>query len=391
MLPPIDSNHLSAVRDLSMDLAHALDPSESSVLLDGFEKHKELESADSHFLPPQDGAPRAEQRAQKYAFLSDWQKMSLDELNAVVSRVAAPLSVHDGIMIVADAIFRIIESRLSGTHEVHVQRGCQEIFLPFLKENLKGPFRLRLIAALVHFLNVATNKEKRERPTKTIESGLYVILNPTPECQVSDLACQAKWAALGGASVVQLRAKKMADDRIIKMARACAESLGPFRVPLILNDRPDLVCAAGAHGVHVGLSDNSVDACRQSLGEESFIGASSHTRSDRTGILSGSWPSYLAVGPVFASPTKSGHAAIVGLTRLQDAVRESQLPICAIGGIIDPCRMADIAKVGANWGAIVSAFSSAQNPAWMCARFAAAFHAAKDATDDPQTTHSSES
>src|SRR5258707_5344301 len=63
-------------------------------------------------------------------------------------------------------------------------------------------------------------------------------------------------ALRGGVDVVQLRAKDAPDVEILVAARtfraACDAHGG---VPFILNDRPDLVAAAGADGVHVGQDD----------------------------------------------------------------------------------------------------------------------------------------
>src|SRR5690348_5968854 len=58
-------------------------------------------------------------------------------------------------------------------------------------------------------------------------------------------------AVRGGVDIVQLRDKSLGDEALVDAARDF-QGLG---VPFILNDRPDLVEACGADGVHVGQDD----------------------------------------------------------------------------------------------------------------------------------------
>ena len=53
----------------------------------------------------------------------------------------------------------------------------------------------------------------------------------------------------------------------------------------ILNDRPDLVAACGADGVHVGQDDMPVAEARRLAGPEALVGLSTHSReADRGGL-----------------------------------------------------------------------------------------------------------
>ncbi|HEY8626049.1 MAG TPA: thiamine phosphate synthase, partial [Solirubrobacteraceae bacterium] len=55
-------------------------------------------------------------------------------------------------------------------------------------------------------------------------------------------------------------------------ARTTAARVAPAGVLLILNDRPDLVVAAGADGVHVGQDDTPVDQARELVGPHRLVG-----------------------------------------------------------------------------------------------------------------------
>ena len=73
------------------------------------------------------------------------------------------------------------------------------------------------------------------------------------------LVCDARpreWlqaAVRGGVDLLQLRDKTLDDDGLVAAAREFREAGALF----ILNDRPDLVEACGADGVHVGQDDAS--------------------------------------------------------------------------------------------------------------------------------------
>ena len=56
---------------------------------------------------------------------------------------------------------------------------------------------------------------------------------------------------------------------------------------------------------------------------------------------------HVAVGPVYASTTKSGHADVVGVDTLRALVQASSLPVVAIGGVTTTERIADVARSGA--------------------------------------------
>src|SRR5690606_16919806 len=67
-----------------------------------------------------------------------------------------------------------------------------------------------------------------------------------------DLVQLALAAERGGVTSVQLRLKAATPRELVTAARALAAAL---RVPVLINDRPDVAAAAGAAGVHLGPGD----------------------------------------------------------------------------------------------------------------------------------------
>lgn len=179
-----------------------------------------------------------------------------------------------------------------------------------------------------------------------------------------DLGAFLDAALRGGVDLVQLRDKEGDDDAVLAAApvfRAAADRHGAI---FILNDRPDLVGATGADGVHVGQDDMPVERARQIVGADRIIGVSTHTPAQvETASVSGAEGAvdYFAVGPVHATPTKPGRPA-VGLELIAHAARvQRPVPWFAIGGI-DAETVAPVVAAGARRAVVVRALTGAEDP-----------------------------
>ena len=179
---------------------------------------------------------------------------------------------------------------------------------------------------------------------------------PLTDGQLSGLSQvqQVRLLSLGGASLIQLRDKRMAAREFYEEAKAAVAVTAQWGVKLLINDRVDIALAVGAHGVHLGQDDMPPDAARKLLGPDALIGYSTH--SVEQAIAATKLPiDYLAVGPIFATTTKSDTAPVVGIEGLR-AVREAtgDFPLVAIGGITRE-NAAEAIKAGADSVAVISA------------------------------------
>jgi thiamine-phosphate pyrophosphorylase len=163
----------------------------------------------------------------------------------------------------------------------------------------------------------------------------------------------------GGVDIVQLRAKHRPDDEIIAAGRRYARVCHEHRALLIVNDRPDLVDAIDADGVHIGQDDAAVDAARALVGRDRLIGLSTHTP-DQIDRSNAADVDYIGVGPVHATPTKPGRPA-VGLTLVRYAAQHAHHPFFAIGGV-QLANASDVARAGGARIAVVRALTEVQEP-----------------------------
>jgi thiamine-phosphate pyrophosphorylase len=136
---------------------------------------------------------------------------------------------------------------------------------------------------------------------------------------------------MGGADAIQLREKELSDSELLDRARKLAALCRDRGAMLIVNDRPDIAVAAGAHGVHVGQDDLPVAAVRRVVPPDFVVGASTHTV-EQIRSAADQAPDYIAVGPMFDSATKP-QPHIAGPATLAQARQITALPLVAIGGI----------------------------------------------------------
>jgi len=135
-------------------------------------------------------------------------------------------------------------------------------------------------------------------------------------------------------AVLQLRAKGASPRDMFALLRTLAPMCHRISVPLVANDRPDWALLTGCDMVHVGQGDMPIDQVRR-LAPGIGVGVSTHTLAELESALRAR-PTYVAFGPVFATPTKENPAAIVGVAGLCQASKYAavaHVPIVAIGGI----------------------------------------------------------
>ena len=181
---------------------------------------------------------------------------------------------------------------------------------------------------------------------------------PITDVQLSGLshAEQVRLLSLGGASLIQLREKRMPALEFYEQAKA-AQQPG---VQLIINDRVDITLAVGAAGVHLGQDDMPPEAARKLLGPRAIIGYSTHNVDQA--ISATKLPiNYVAIGPIFSTTTKSDTAPVLGLDGLRTVRRAvGEFPLVAIGGIT-LANARDVIDAGADSVAVISALLSAAN------------------------------
>jgi thiamine-phosphate pyrophosphorylase len=197
---------------------------------------------------------------------------------------------------------------------------------------------------------VAAVRPPRERLAAT---RLYLVCEARPRAWLAA-------ALAGGVDLVQLRDRSLDDAGVVAAARDFLAAADDADALFILNDRPDLVEACGADGVHVGQDDMPPADARALVGPGRIVGRSTHAPAQADAAEADPDVDYVVAGPVHATPTKPGRPA-TGYEYLDYAARTVTKPWFAIGGL-DAGNVRTAIAHGARRIVVVRAITGASDP-----------------------------
>jgi thiamine-phosphate pyrophosphorylase len=152
---------------------------------------------------------------------------------------------------------------------------------------------------------------------------------------------------------VQLRERDLSTGETLALTREIQSITAPRAVPLIVNDRVDLVLAMNVDGVHLRANSLPVPVARRLVGPDRLVGVSTHSigeveQANRDGA------DYVLFGPIFDTPSKRPFGPPLGLGMLGEVCRRSTIPVFAVGGVTS-ASVPDIKRAGAHGVAVIGA------------------------------------
>ena len=163
---------------------------------------------------------------------------------------------------------------------------------------------------------------------------------------------QVKKALDGGATLVQLREKKLDRENFLAEAKEIQKLCKEYGVPFVINDEVSIAKDIDADGVHVGQSDMEAMDVRKILGPDKILGVSAQTV-EQAIIAEKHGADYLGVGAVFTTGSKDD-ADDVSHETLKAICEAVSIPVIAIGGITKD-NVAELAGSGICGVAVISA------------------------------------
>jgi thiamine-phosphate pyrophosphorylase len=166
-----------------------------------------------------------------------------------------------------------------------------------------------------------------------------------------DLVALAREAAEAGVDRVQVREKDLGGRGLRALVSDILAATSGTAARILVNGRPDVAVAAGAHGIQLPEDGLPVSATKRAFpGLE--VGASRHTvegarRAEDEGA------DFVLLGPIFATPGKEERA--LGVGPLSEAARSLRIPVHAVGGI-DAGNARLVVEAGASGLAAIRAF-----------------------------------
>ncbi|KAL3940951.1 MAG: hypothetical protein SGBAC_004604 [Bacillariaceae sp.] len=176
-----------------------------------------------------------------------------------------------------------------------------------------------------------------------------------------------KLAETPGVEDIQLRIKGETDaDKIAERVQACQEICSKEGVRLWINDYWEAAVQAGCFGVHVGQED--LLKCKNAGGLEKLrekgmaLGISTHSYGELAAAI-GIKPSYISLGPIFATSSKKVGFDPQGLgilSKWRDLIPPS-IPFVTIGGINTIETAKSNKQAGSDCIAVIGAVTKAEN------------------------------
>jgi thiamine-phosphate pyrophosphorylase len=180
---------------------------------------------------------------------------------------------------------------------------------------------------------------------------LYAILDAACFPDANAMFAVADELSAAGVTLLQYRNKSGNAREMLDQARELKRRVGAH-VKLIMNDRADLCLAADFDGLHLGQDDLSPESARRIIGPDRSLGISTHNP-DQLAEAGKTSADYLAIGPVFATSSKSNPDPVVGLEGVLRAREATRKPLVAIGGITR-ANARSVIEAGADSVAVIS-------------------------------------
>ena len=133
--------------------------------------------------------------------------------------------------------------------------------------------------------------------------------------------------------MLQIREKSLSSRVLYQLTEAAVQITQNSKTKLLVNDRADIACAAGADGVHLTSQSLRADVIRRDYGTEFLIGASTHSLPE-AGAAKLAGADFVVLGPVFSTESKRIYGEPLGLGRLGEVTEGlPDFPVIGIGGM----------------------------------------------------------
>jgi thiamine-phosphate pyrophosphorylase len=183
----------------------------------------------------------------------------------------------------------------------------------------------------------------------------------SPEEQIRLLLDKIQAAARAGVDWIQIREKDLSGRELMELVCSAMRHV-PSSCRILVNDRFDVACAAGAGGVHLGEQSVPVADTKRFVKERKLprgfvVGVSTHSL-EAARVAETNGADYIVFGPIFPTPSKLAYGWPQGVEKLAEVSRAASIPVLAIGGITAQNAQA-CASAGATGIAAIRLFQDA--------------------------------
>ncbi|MCR5580098.1 MAG: thiamine phosphate synthase [Pseudobutyrivibrio sp.] len=159
----------------------------------------------------------------------------------------------------------------------------------------------------------------------------FYFITDSSDYEEDEFLERVESALKGGVTILQLREKNKTTREYIELAEKVHEITKRYNVPLIIDDRVDVMLAVDAEGVHVGAEDMPLDMARRIIGKDKILGATAKTVPVAKAAYEAG-ADYLGVGAIYPTTTKV-KTILTSTETLADICKAVPIAVNAIGGL----------------------------------------------------------
>lgn len=190
------------------------------------------------------------------------------------------------------------------------------------------------------------------RPIVTaVQLPFRYLITPEPGENINEFLNQLEARLAGGIRLLQLRAKQLAGNRYLALAKEVSKLCHRYDARVLLNHDPDILAEVVADGVHL-TTQRLMQLTERPISDEKWLAASCHTlneieQANRVGV------DFIVLSPV--KPTIShSHANVLGWNIFKEWTAHASMPVYALGGM----TASDIAMSRENGGQGIAGISA---------------------------------
>lgn len=142
-----------------------------------------------------------------------------------------------------------------------------------------------------------------------------------------------------GGKWIQVRWKKATQEERYRLCEKAVNLCRQYQAVCIINDSADIALQTDADGVHLGLTDETVQNARKILGKNKIVGGTANTYEDVLQRVQEGCD-YIGLGPFRFTATKENLSPILGIAGFKEIIAKLHEdgilypPVFAIGGIM---------------------------------------------------------
>jgi thiamine-phosphate pyrophosphorylase len=166
-------------------------------------------------------------------------------------------------------------------------------------------------------------------------------------------------ALSAGIRLIQLREKNLDEQNLLALAKEARSLTSRANALLIINDNLEIALASNADGVHLGRDDLPLAKARQQA-PDLIIGASTHSVAEAVQAQQ-QGASYINIGPVFPTQTKTWTSEFLGLQGIKEISQAVSIPFTVMGGIKKE-HIPSLIAAGTHTIAVITAITADDDP-----------------------------